>query len=69
MHEIKCPHCGKTFTVEEGDYQLIVSQIKNDEFVRFKELENEIDFLIFEINNHLKELTNERRCKNESNQW
>jgi len=40
---------------------------KNDEFVRFKELENEIDFLILEINNHLKELTNERRCKNESN--
>lgn len=51
-----------------GEYiELKKDLFKNDEFVRFKELENEIDFLIFEINNHLKELTNERRCKDESN--
>ena len=43
-----------------GEYiELKKELFKNDEFV--------IDFLIFEINNHLKELTNERRCKNESN--
>ena len=39
----------------------------NKDFVRFKELESEIDFLILEINNKLNTLTNERRCKNESN--
>ncbi len=51
-----------------GEYiELKKDLFKNDGFVRFKELENEIDFLIYEINNHLKELTNERRCKNESN--
>ena len=39
----------------------------NKDFVRFKELESEIDFLILEINNKLNTLTNERRCKHESN--
>lgn len=32
MHEIKCPHCGKVFTVDESGYAAIVSQIKDAEF-------------------------------------
>lgn len=32
MKELKCPHCGKTFQVDEADYESIVSQIRNDEF-------------------------------------
>ena len=32
MKELKCPHCGKTFQVEEADYESIVSQVRNDEF-------------------------------------
>ena len=31
-------------------------------FLEFKQLENEINLLILEINNKLKELTNERSC-------
>ncbi len=32
MKEIKCPHCGKVFTVDEADYASIVSQVRNTEF-------------------------------------
>ncbi|MCD8301616.1 MAG: DUF2130 domain-containing protein [Prevotellaceae bacterium] len=32
MKEIKCPHCGKIFTVDEADYASIVSQVRNAEF-------------------------------------
>lgn len=37
MNEIKCPHCGKVFTVEESAYAAILSQVKTEEFK--KELE------------------------------
>ena len=39
----------------------------NEDFVSFKELETEINYLILGINSKLKELTNERRCNHESN--
>ena len=32
MKELKCPHCGAVFTVNEADYASIVNQIKNVEF-------------------------------------
>jgi hypothetical protein len=32
MHEIVCPHCGKTFKVDEADYASIVSQVRTREF-------------------------------------
>ena len=32
MPEIKCPNCGKTFTIDESGYAAIVSQIKDAEF-------------------------------------
>ena len=32
MNQIKCPHCGKEFTIDETSYSDIVSQIKNKEF-------------------------------------
>lgn len=34
MHEIKCPNCGKVFTVDESGYAAILSQVRNDEFHR-----------------------------------
>ena len=30
--EIKCPHCGKIFTVNESEYALLLSQVRNAEF-------------------------------------
>lgn len=32
MKELKCPNCGNAFVVDEADYALIVSQVKNAEF-------------------------------------
>ena len=44
MKELKCPHCGQVFKVDEADYASILSQVKNSEFEaeisrRLKELE------------------------------
>ena len=30
--EIKCPHCGKSFTVNESEYAQLLSQVRNAEF-------------------------------------
>ena len=32
MENIKCPHCGEIFTIDESGYAAIVSQIKDKEF-------------------------------------
>ncbi|HPJ02435.1 MAG TPA: DUF2130 domain-containing protein [Candidatus Limiplasma sp.] len=32
MHEIKCPHCGQVFTVDETGYAAILSQVRDAEF-------------------------------------
>ena len=32
MHEIKCPKCGETFKVDEGNYAAILSQVRTQEF-------------------------------------
>lgn len=32
MHEIKCPHCGKTFTVDKAGYAEIARQVRDSEF-------------------------------------
>ena len=34
MRELKCPHCGNVFTVDENDYAALLVQVKNDEFER-----------------------------------
>ena len=32
QQEIKCPHCGKSFTVNESEYAQLLSQVRNAEF-------------------------------------
>ena len=32
MHEIKCPHCGEVFTIDEAGYADIVKQVRDSEF-------------------------------------
>ncbi len=32
MNKIKCPHCGKAFTIDESSYLEIVNQVRNKEF-------------------------------------
>lgn len=40
---------------------------KNSDFIEFKQLENEINLIILEINQRLNTLTNERSCDHENN--
>lgn len=55
MNEIKCPHCGKLFTVDEESYSNIQQQIRNNEF------EKELHLRLEEINSrHNLELENEK---------
>ena len=32
MNEIKCPHCGKVFQVDESGFADIVKQVRDSEF-------------------------------------
>ena len=32
MHEIKCPHCGKAFKIDEAGYADILKQVRDREF-------------------------------------
>lgn len=41
MHEIKCPGCGKTFTIDEAGYADIVRQVRDENFE--KELHQRLD--------------------------
>ena len=36
MNEIKCPHCGEAFTIDQAGYADILSQVKNKERTRSK---------------------------------
>ena len=53
MNQIKCPHCGKEFTIDESSYADIVSQIRNKEFnnevheqLELLKVQNEKDLII-----------------------
>lgn len=48
MNEIKCPHCGQVFTVDESEYAAILNQVRGVEFEkevsrRIHELEESLD--------------------------
>lgn len=48
MKELKCPHCGSVFSVDEADYASILNQVKNAEF------EAEIERRMRELNSRHK---------------
>ena len=41
MNEIKCPHCGKAFKIDEASFAAILKQVRDNEFE--KELHARID--------------------------
>ena len=58
----------KELDIYSEEYKTLKKEIfENADFVSYKELENEIDYLILEINNKLRTLTNERRCNHANN--
>ena len=38
--ELKCPHCGKVFRIDEGEYAELLQQVRNQEFE--KDLHNRL---------------------------
>ena len=55
MKELKCPKCGRIFTVDESDYADIVSQVKNAEFNS-------------EVDRRLKELAKQQAIQQQANE-
>lgn len=61
MKELKCPHCGKTFTIDEADYAAILAQVKNQEF------EDEINRRLEALNEKMKAEEALAACPNRAN--
>jgi len=61
MKELKCPHCGNVFTVDESDYVALLGQVRNAEF------EHELARRIHELeqNQKAREQAEEARRKAE----
>lgn len=49
MAELKCPHCGQAFTVDDTELSSIVQQIRDNEF------ERDLSSRVSELEEHLKE--------------
>lgn len=49
MHELKCPNCGQTFTVDEAGYAMIEQQVRNELF------EQELDKRVEDMKRTLSE--------------
>ena len=47
MAELKCPHCGQAFTVDDAELSSIVQQIRDKEF------EKDLNSRISELEKHL----------------
>lgn len=62
MNEIKCPHCGKEFQIDEKDYNSIVRQVRNHEFE--EELQRREKEFTKEKNSELENLENKLNLKN-----
>lgn len=58
----------KSLDIYSDEYKNLKQELfKNFDFVEFKQLENEINLLIMEINQRLNNLTDERGCNHEDN--
>ena len=49
MAELKCPHCGQAFTVDDTELSSIVSQIRDKEF------NNDVNSRVLEIETAMEE--------------
>ncbi len=72
MEEIKCPHCGKVFTIDESNYNSIVKQIRDHEFLDelkrreaeiFKKLDLEKELVKNDANKEIEKLKNDLKLK------
>ena len=63
MSEIKCPHCGKIFTVDESGYAAIVKEVRDEEF--HKELQQRTNLLEKQKESDIKLLKTEAQAEQE----
>ena len=72
MEEIKCPHCGKVFTIDESNYNSIVKQIRDHEFLDelkrreaeiSKKLDLEKELVKNDANKEIEKLKNDLKLK------
>lgn len=61
MNEIKCPHCGKSFEIDEAGYEAIARQVRGEEFERelHNRLELEVKLLKSESDKQVEALKSE----------
>lgn len=59
MNEIKCPHCGKTFKVDESSFADILKQVRDSEFDKalHEQVENALKIANLEAQSSLKQET------------
>lgn len=69
MHQIKCPHCGKEFTIDEASYTDILNQVRTKEFndeihEKLKQLkkqhQSELELIEEKANNTLEKKVSEK---------
>ena len=52
MKDIKCPSCGKTFKIDQSNFDQLLSQIKNDEF--HKQIEERLNLAKYAKNKEIE---------------
>lgn len=58
----------KYLDIYSNEYKNLKKELfSNEDFIKYKQLENEINILIMQINQKLKTLTDERGCNHENN--
>lgn len=62
MNEIKCPHCGKTFKVDESSFADILKQVHDSEFEKalHEQVESAVKIAKLEAQSSLKEETSQK---------
>ncbi|MBQ9329039.1 MAG: DUF2130 domain-containing protein [Solobacterium sp.] len=65
MQQIKCPHCGEVFTIDESNYNSIVKQIRDHEFSeelskRTEELQKSYEYRLEAVKAEAKNETDEK---------
>lgn len=67
MKEIKCPHCGQVFQVDESEYMSILNQVKGDEINRQVHIELEKQQALFNASKMKEESLLKEQYHNELN--
>ena len=61
MKDIKCPSCGKTFKIDQSNFDQLLSQIKNDEFN--KQIDERLAFAKKEKNKEIELIKTELKLE------